>query len=72
MSEPEGLYAKYTVIKNSTGEEVDDCFVLRPDREYNAGLALINYATLIQSENPILAEDIMRWLAEMRDVPDST
>ena len=55
----DGLKRKYIVIKSNTGEVVQDCFVLRPDRDPAAKAALIEYAKHCQRE---LAEDITRWI----------
>lgn len=39
-----GLYNKYTVINNDTGEEVTGCFVLKPYKDKAALEALKRYA----------------------------
>lgn len=57
-----GLYGKYSVIKNETGEEVQNCFVLRPDRDYDALVAMFVYVNLIRNSNSELAGDLMDWL----------
>lgn len=57
-----GLYDKYTVIENSTGETVENCFVLRPFNDPAARVALRHYAQYIRASNPKLADDITRWL----------
>jgi SOS-response transcriptional repressor LexA len=59
-----GLYDKYTVINNETGQAIDGvCFVLRPDKDAAAFGALLQYAEL--TPNTDLAMDITRWLSCM-------
>ena len=55
-----GLKAKYLVFKADTGEMVDNCFILRPDRDAAAVEALRAYAKA--TDNEILAEDIYNWV----------
>lgn len=59
-----GLYVKYIVRKIDTGEIVDGCFVLRPDRDPAARAALVAYAKT--TENKKLADDIFAWLEEIK------
>ncbi|ANS73179.1 hypothetical protein AWM70_00090 [Paenibacillus yonginensis] len=60
-SEPQpGLYAKYTVINKENGQQVDNCFVLRPDRDPAARSTLMQYALVCGKEE--LALDIQRWI----------
>ena len=59
------LYAKYKVIKNSTNEEVDGCFVLRPKNDPAAFKALVIYAQ--EADDEELANDLLFWLAEIVD-----
>lgn len=61
----QGLYAKYNVTKADDGSVVDGCFVLRPDRDPHARVALQAYAESCQEENPALAADIFRWLIQI-------
>ena len=56
----DGLKVKYIVFKFSSGELVDDCFVLRPDKDKAAITALNAYADA--TENQVLASDIRKWL----------
>jgi len=58
--EQKGLYGKYIVHKADTGEEVADCFVLRPMKDPAAVAALREYARV--TENKALAADIVRWI----------
>lgn len=58
----QGLYAKYSIIKKSTGEEVEDAFVLKPVTDKHARQALRAYANSVRSENPDLARDLDAWL----------
>ncbi len=56
-----GLYDKYNVQKN--GKDTDpnaDYFALRLDTDENARQAMLLYAHLIQTANPILAKDIRK------------
>lgn len=57
-----GLYDKYTVINNKTGKEVEGCFVLRPNKDSHAFWAVFEYASRCKEENPILSEQLFRWL----------
>jgi len=56
----DGLYTKYNVIKADTGEPVNDCFVLRPDRDPASVSALRTYAKT--TENKELAANIIKWV----------
>jgi len=58
-----GLKVKYIVRKASNGELVDDCFVLRPDKDQAAIAALNAYADA--TENQVLAADIRKWLSSI-------
>lgn len=58
----EGLKPKYLVFKRSTGEIVDGCFVLRPDKDMSAVVALSAYAMSCMDKNPQLGLDICQWL----------
>lgn len=62
MKVNKGLYVKYNVFKVADGSVVNDCFVLRPDRDPAAVAALRAYAAA--TENKGLAADIMRWVGE--------
>ena len=57
-----GLKAKYLVFKADTGEMVDNCFILRPDKDASAVEALRAYANA--TDNEILAEDIYNWVGK--------
>lgn len=56
----EGITVKYNVIKVEDGTPVFDCFVLRPDKDNAAVVALRAYARA--SDNPQLAADIFKWV----------
>ena len=56
----DGLRRKYIVQKADSGEEVTDCFVLRPAKDRAAVAAIITYAKV--TENETLAADLLRWL----------
>ena len=61
--ENQGLYQKYTIIKNSTGEEVKrPSFTLLPDRDPHARAALRAYAASVEKSNPELAIDLRAWM----------
>ena len=63
-----GLILKYDVKKIETGETVNNCFVLRPDKDPAAVTALRAYARA--TPNKALADDIMAWVgAEPVDKP---
>lgn len=49
----------YTVREAGTGELVDECFVLRPDRDLDARVALRAYAAA--TEDKAMAADICAW-----------
>ena len=56
----QGLKGKYLVLKADTGEQVTNCFVLRPDKDNAAIEALRTYANV--TDNKTLAEDIYNWV----------
>lgn len=60
-----GLYDKYEVWKNGTqlGERVRNCFVLRPDRDPDARVALRAYARTTPNDD--LARDLGKWMDEL-------
>lgn len=58
-----GLKVKYRVYKARNGEPVEDCFVLRPDKDVTARHALEAY--VIHCDNEQLAYDIHQWLMEL-------
>lgn len=60
-----GLIVKYDVRKVDTGELVNNCFVLRPDKDPNAVIALRTYAEV--TGNATLREDIHNWLDSLRE-----
>lgn len=61
--EPQGLYHKYTIIKNRTGEEVKrPSFVLLPENDPHARAALRAYAASVEAENAALAADLRSWM----------
>lgn len=57
-----GLKAKYLVFKADTGEKVENCFILRPDKDFAAVEALRAYASA--TDNETLAEDIYNWVGK--------
>lgn len=57
----EGLYDKFTVIRNSTASPVrEHCFVLFPGSDPVARQALFKYATTTQDIK--LGRELMAWL----------
>jgi len=56
-----GLYEKYSVQKN--GEPVEDCFVLEPEDDAAARVALKAYA--VATEDDDLAADLFDWIREL-------
>lgn len=57
-----GLVRKYIVRKADTGEEVEDCFVLRPRKDWAARYAVRAYADMTCSTK--LREDLLKWVGE--------
>ena len=57
-----GLKAKYLVFKADTGERVENCFVLRPDKDPASVEALRAYASA--TDNETLAKDIYNWVGK--------
>lgn len=64
MTEKTGLYGKYSVINNETGEQVADCFVLRPERDIAALHALSEYAARCWHDEQ-LQNDLREWVARI-------
>lgn len=62
MTDQRGLYPKYKIIKNETGEEVENAFVLKPETDVHARTALMIYAQQVRDENPRLALEIEYWI----------
>lgn len=54
----QGLVSKYEVLRY--GEPVEDCFVLRYDRDPHALVALAAYAASVREENQELSDDLWR------------
>ena len=59
-SKEKGLYGKYTVTRNDLTQ--DDCFVLKPNKDPAARIALKAYAEA--TTNKALAQDIYNWIGE--------
>lgn len=57
-----GLKAKYLVFKADTGKRVENCFVLRPDKDPAAVKAIRTYASA--TDNETLADDIYNWVGK--------
>lgn len=60
-----GLKRKYVVLKADTGECVESCFVLRPDKDAAAVAALRTYAR--STGNKTLAKDLINWVGAESD-----
>lgn len=60
----EGLKVKYNVYKAHNNELVEDCFVLRPQKDLAARKALLIYAG--KTKNKALRQDILEWLKSIR------
>lgn len=58
-----GLKVKYRVFKVRNNEPIENCFVLRPDKDPAARAALECYAN--KTPNDQLAWDILKWLESM-------
>lgn len=61
-----GLYDKYQVVRSATGAALPrgSCFVLVPDKDPSARVALAAYAEA--TDNAALARDIRDWLDALR------
>lgn len=59
----DGLKVKYRVFKVKNGEPVENCFVLRPDKDAAAVAALQAYCEA--TNNKILANDIFNWVGKL-------
>lgn len=62
MSDKNGLYNKYTVVKTETGESVTGFFLLRPDRDEYARSAIWAYAFHCREKHPELSNDLIAWM----------
>lgn len=62
-SEENGLYDKYLVYKIDGTPVTDRCFVLKPDKDIAARMALLTYAEYTCDEQ--LRNDIHQWLGLM-------
>lgn len=67
MSEPKGLYNKYLVIKVVDDTVIDNCFILRPDKDPAAVTALQAYAAA--TGNKVLANDLYAWVGKPMQKP---
>lgn len=65
-ADTEGLTVKYRVYKARNGEPVENCFVLRPDKDSAAYHALIAYA--LHTDNETLRDDILAWAKKMPQI----
>ena len=62
MDADKGLKRKFLVFKSDTGEMVENCFILRPDKDPAAVEALRAYAGA--TDNATLSADILNWVGE--------
>lgn len=62
--EPDGLFEKYRVIRKGIGggRIVENPFVLVPEKDPHAVVALIAYAASVEGENPTLAKELREWM----------
>lgn len=60
----EGLKIKYNVYKVEDNSKVNDCFVLRPQKDEAARAALLTYAD--KTDNYLLANDIRKWINSIK------
>lgn len=60
-----GLQVKYRVYKARNGEPVEDCFILRPDKDPAARAALMAYAAATDNEE--LHFDIYSWVEALEE-----
>lgn len=67
MDNNKGLYGKFDVTVHRTGEKIEDgkAFVLLPEKDEAAAVALMKYADEVRKEAPELADDIMKWLTRI-------
>lgn len=65
-----GLKRKYIVLKSDTGESVENCFVLRPDKDEAARYALLAYAHA--TRNAKLALDVQAWVKTFDSAEEET
>lgn len=66
-AEQKGLYDKYMVIKVVDGTVIENCFILRPDKDPAAVKALQAYAA--ETENNVLANEIYAWVGKLLQKP---
>jgi len=63
---PRGLYHKYDVFYADEVTPLEgEFFVLRPDRDPHAHEAIWAYARSVRPKNPVLADDLERWLKKL-------
>jgi hypothetical protein len=60
-----GIQVKYRVFKARNGEPVEDCFILRPDKDIAARAALMAYAAATDNEE--LHFDIYSWVEDLEE-----
>ena len=60
--EQSGLYDKYMVIKKVDGTTITDCFILVPEKDPAAVVAMQAYAAA--TENKRLADDLYKWIGK--------
>lgn len=58
-----GLYPKYEVFKDGERVVDEECFILEPEDDPAARIALAAYADV--TDNEALAEDIIEWLTDL-------
>ena len=62
-----GLYDKYLIVKKVDGTVITDCFILRPEKDPAAVVALQAYAAV--TPNKALADDLYKWVGKPMQKP---
>lgn len=65
--ENNGLYEKFFVVKRVDGTTITDCFVLVPEKDPAAVVAMQAYAAA--TPNKALADDLYRWVGKPMQTP---
>lgn len=66
-NEHSGLYEKYVVIKKVDGTTITDCFILVPEKDPAAVVAMQAYAAA--TDNKRLADDLYKWVGKPMQKP---
>jgi len=60
----QGLYSKYIVLRKDGKPAEGVFFVLKPQSDIHARVAVMAYAESCKETKPKLAEDLLRWLGQ--------